>query len=68
MKKSFPECHGLVCVTSEFVPSYYTLQTEENSLLLLNHAVPVCHIEASQSIQYQVMNLNCLVRCTYSSS
>lgn len=47
MQNSFPECHGLVCVASEFVPSYYILQAEENSQLLLNHDVPVCHNEAS---------------------
>lgn len=32
MKKSLPECHGLVCVASDFVPSYYTLQAEEELL------------------------------------
>lgn len=41
MKKSFPECHGLVCVASEFVPSYYTLQAEENSVTVESQFVIV---------------------------
>lgn len=62
MQNSFPECHGLVCVASEFVPSYYILQAEENSELLLNRDVPLCHIEAS-FIQCKVMSELFASRC-----
>lgn len=59
MQKSFPECHDLVCVASEFVPSYYTLQTEQSlSVLLLNYNVCIFHNGTKWEVQYKGIDLN----------